>query len=256
MTTDTDVRALRGVDAADVLKGDRRAATLRRTPHGIVFRYDDGYLGEGGPAVATTLPLSSEPLVTAAGAVPAFFAGLLPEGRRLTAVREALKTSLDDELSLVLAIGADPVGDVRVVPAGERPVLPEPTVVWRDGTDISFREVLDRAGLLERRGMAGVQDKASAAMITVPASASGQDAILKLTPPEYPNLVDNEAWFLGLARKSGLPVPAFRIIIDRSGERGLLIDRFDRRVIDGQLVRYAVEDAAQVLGIYPADKYR
>ncbi len=256
MTIATDVRALRDVDVADVLKADRRAATMRRTRDGIVFRYDDGYLGAGGPAIATTLPISSEPLVTAAGAVPPFFAGLLPEGRRLTAVREALKTSLDDELSLVLAIGGDPVGDVRVVPAGERPVLPQPTVVWRDGADISFREVLDRSGLLERRGMAGVQGKASAAMITVPASAGGEDAILKLTPPEFPNLVDNEAWFLGLARKAGLSVPAFRIIVDRTGERGLLIERFDRRVIDGQLIRYAVEDGAQVLGIYPADKYR
>jgi serine/threonine-protein kinase HipA len=213
VTIATDVRALRDVDVADVLKADRRAATMRRTRDGIVFRYDDGYLGAGGPAIATTLPISSEPLVTAAGAVPPFFAGLLPEGRRLTAVREALKTSLDDELSLVLAIGGDPVGDVRVVPVGERPVLPQPTVVWRDGADISFREVLDRSGLLERRGMAGVQDKASAAMITVPASAGGEDAILKLTPPESPNLVDNEAWFLGPASsRRHSTTPAYRCV--------------------------------------------
>jgi serine/threonine-protein kinase HipA len=256
MNDSPDVRRLRSVDVADVLKGERLAATLERSSEGIAFRYVEDYVRAGGPPVATTLPVTLDPIITVAGSVPPFFAGLLPEGRRLTALRDALKTSLDDELSLVLAIGADPVGDVRVVPAGVRPAIPEPTVAWRDGADLSFRDVIADSGLLERRGMAGVQDKASAAMITVPASSSGQDAILKLTPPEYPHLVENEAWFLALARRAGLPVPAFRVITDRTGERGLLIERFDRRVEDDRVERHAVEDGAQVLGIYPSDKYR
>src|SRR5438552_2279477 len=53
------------------------------------------------PAVATTLPVTPEPLVRTGGAVPAYFAGLLPEGRRLGALRRAVKTSADDELSLL-----------------------------------------------------------------------------------------------------------------------------------------------------------
>lgn len=169
LNDELDVRAMRGVDVADVFKGETLAATLERSSSGIVFAYLAEYVQAGGAPVATTLAVTVDPIVTAAGAVPAFFAGLLPEGRRLTALRDALKTSLDDELSLVLAIGADPVGDVRVVPAGARPATPKPMVVWRDGADLSFRDVLAATGMLERRGMAGVQDKASAAMITVPA---------------------------------------------------------------------------------------
>ena len=45
---------------------------------------------------------------------------LLPEGRRLGALRRAVKTSADDELSLLLAVGADAIGDVQVVPSGTR----------------------------------------------------------------------------------------------------------------------------------------
>ena len=47
-------------------------------------------------------PLSEEPVVTRGRGVPAYFAGLLPEGRRLSGLRRALKTSADDELSLLV----------------------------------------------------------------------------------------------------------------------------------------------------------
>ena len=89
---------LRFVEEAVVRKAGVRAGTLRRDRHGIVFEYDADY---GGPPVATTLPLSASPLRTPAGAVPPFFAGLLPEGRRLVALRRAIKTSLDDDLSML-----------------------------------------------------------------------------------------------------------------------------------------------------------
>ncbi len=160
----TNLRDLRRVETADVFKGDRLAATLTRVGVGIEFRYLVEYLADPGPPVATTLGLTAEPVITIAGAVPPFFAGLLPEGRRLTALREAVKTSLDDELSLVLAIGADAIGDVRVVPSNLAPAIPAPTVMWHEGADIDFREVLERNGIVERRGMSGLQDKASVAI--------------------------------------------------------------------------------------------
>ena len=44
-----------------------------------------------------------------------FFAGLLPEGVRLRALVRRVKTSEDDLLSLLVAAGADCIGDVAVV---------------------------------------------------------------------------------------------------------------------------------------------
>jgi serine/threonine-protein kinase HipA len=89
------------VVAADVHKAGRPAARLRRTPDGVEFSYRDDYLAApDARPVATTLPLDDRPVVTPAGAVPPFFAGLLPESRRLSALRRAVKTSADDELAL------------------------------------------------------------------------------------------------------------------------------------------------------------
>ena len=113
------------VAAADVWKGERRAARLERTPVGVRFSYAPDYTG---PPVATTLPVSTEPVLSPGTSLPAYFTGLLPEGRRLGALRRAVKTSADDELSLLLAVGADAIGDVRVVPAGEPPGSVDPRV--------------------------------------------------------------------------------------------------------------------------------
>ena len=189
--------------------------------------------------------------------MPAFFAGLLPEGRRLTGLRLAVKTSADDELSLLLAVGSDPVGDVRVLPENAEPAPPQPLVsVDRSFEEVSFSEVLEAAGVVDPVALAGVQDKASARVLSVPVGQAGRRYILKVDPPEYPHLVTNEHYFLQLAARRRLPVVRAQVVHDMTGRPGLLVERFDRIADgDGRTVRLPVEDGAQVLGIYPADKY-
>jgi serine/threonine-protein kinase HipA len=248
------------VDSADVFKGEVRAGQLQRTEEGVAFVYDAEYLASSGPAVAWTVPPRVEPYLTAGGAVPAFFAGLLPEGARLQAVIAAVKTSPDDEMSLLLAVGSDAVGDVSVVPAGEQPRdLGEAANRVDDSSAVSFRELFSRsvdpATRELDRAIPGVQDKLSDAMISFPVLHEGP-SILKLTPERYPRLVENEAFFLRMAAECGFQVPSFQVVRDRDGETGLLVERFDRRVKDGRLVRIAQEDACQLAGRWPADKYR
>jgi serine/threonine-protein kinase HipA len=245
------------VQSADVYKGEALAAQLKRTPDGTQFRYIDDYLTGGGPSVATTLPLTDEPLIRSAGALPPFFAGLLPEGRRLSSLRRKVKTSADDELSMLLVVGGDTVGDVRVVPHGADLQSPNALVeVKREFSEIRFSDVLDDAGIVDPIAIAGVQDKASARVISVPISSRGRRYILKVDPPEYPLIVQNEDYFLRLARKARFPVVRAKVVNDSTGRAGLLVERFDRvGQPDGSTINLAVEDAAQVLGIYPADKY-
>lgn len=250
---------IKAIRSADVWKGDRLAATLTRTDAGVEFAYTADYLARPGPAVATTLPLTDATTLTPAGAVPAFFAGLLPEGRRLSSLRRAVKTSADDDLTLLIAVGADPVGDVRVFPAGQEPHEVRPLVeVQRGWSEVSFREVLADAGVRDPIALAGVQDKASAGMISLPLHQAGRSFILKIDPPEYRHMVLNENYFLTLARRAGFPVVNAHVVFDREERPGLLVERFDR-VWDertGSVRALPVEDASQLLGLYPADKYQ
>ncbi len=252
------LETLRWVEAADVYKAGRLAAELRREATGVRFTYRAEYLTAKVPPVAFGLPLSTEPVHTRmAGALPPFFAGLLPEGRRLSALRRAIKTSADDELSLLLAVGGDTIGDVQVIAQGEPSEPSSPRLSVDSWETVSFAELLDEIGALDRVALPGVQDKASAAVITLPITRRGERFILKLNPPEFPHLVTNEKFFLDAARSSGLDVAAAELIHDRDDTPGLLVRRFDRRSgPSGTTITLAQEDACQVLGLYPADKYR
>lgn len=96
-----------------------------------------------------------------------------------------------------------------------------------------------------------MQPKVSAEMITLPIKHRGKQFILKLSPTEYPHLVENEHFFIQQAKKAKLPVVEAQIVSDSAGKNGLLVTRFDRN----KHSQYAVEDACQAANRYPADKY-
>ena len=222
---------------------------------GVEFAYTPTYLDSGGRAVATTLPLSEEPVRTTSGAVPPFFANLLPEGRRLTALRRVVKTSPDDELSLLLSVGSDPVGDVQVLTQPDPGVATPVPVVDGAFADLDFADLLATHGIGDPAALAGVQDKVSGRMLTVPLAHGGRAHLLKFEVPEFPRVVEDEAFFLGVARRLRHPVVAAEVVHDRHGRPGLLVTRFDRVPDGDHLRRLAVEDGAQVLGVHPAQKY-
>ncbi len=223
------------------------------------FRYEPGYCGE---ALAFSLPLGPEPVFHGGGALPPFFAGLLPEGRRLNAIVRATKTSADDELTLLLAVGEDTVGDVQVVPdTGEMSGSSRGSWVTdrRPLSEVDFEELFASAvgaAPSDLTAIAGLQDKVSARMISLPVGIQGAARILKLNPPEFPHWVENEAFFVAAAHESKVDAARAELVHDRKGRPGLLVQRFDR-VMDGRdIKRLAQEDACQVMGLYPADKYR
>lgn len=235
---------------AHVWAGDTLAATIARDKTGTTFQYLPEFLHSDRPAIATTLPKDSPPLRLPPGQLPSFFAGLLPEGRRLSALKRAVKTSADDDLGLLLAVGGNTVGNVSVLPEGRKPTVLPSSVNLGDG-GIDFSQILVDAGVGDPHAIAGVQDKASARTIAMPV---GGEAIVKLSPPEYFGLVENE--FSCLQAYRSMPMARKRvvdatIVHDKNGVPGLVVQRFDGRFPD----KYPVEDAAQLLGIYPADKY-
>ena len=245
------VADVRAVSRAIVYKSGVEAAVLERADGGTLFAYLPDY---AGAAVAHTLPRDAPAVFSPSGGVPAFFAGLLPEGRRLAALRRAVKTSADDELSLLLAVGGNTIGDVQVVAEGVAVADPEPRVVLTgSGYEGRFADLFRAEFPVDAVALPGAQEKLSAGMLTLPASVGAEQAICKITPPDYPGVVTNESFFLTRAAALPLPVAHHTVVQDSVGERALLVGRFDRPP-GGR--RLAVEDASQLLGVHPADKYR
>lgn len=252
------------VEVADVFCDEARAGVLERTARGSRFVYEPAFLEvcrRRGWGLGFRVPLT--PVVETVGVnLHAFFAGLLPEGLRLTALERSVKTSADDLLSLLLAAGTEAVGDVRVIVPGQ-PVDSPPALDLGRLDTVSFAEVLAqsldyrRGG--ERRLLAGVQPKVSAAMVTLPVRVRKRtrtEALLKLQPRDLPRLIENEALFMDLARRCGLDVAESSVVYDRDGVAGLLVTRFDRRASSTPPHRLHCEDGCQLLDRYPADKYR
>ena len=253
--------------SVDVYKQQQRVGELLRTPRGASFAYAAEYLATSEPsaraAVAFSMPPRSAPYEVFGTNLHPFFAGLLPEGLRLRALVRSLKTSEDDLFSMLVASGSDTVGDIAIAATGTTPEERAPIADTSKLAELSFAELLDRSlqygdGVGDA-ALAGVQPKVSAAMISFPVRTRDKRRayILKLTPPEYPRLVENEAFFMQLAKAAGLTVARTAVVHDASGASALLVERFDRMPqADGSFLRLHQEDACQLLDLYPADKYR
>ena len=252
-------------DTAIVLRDDATVGQLRRTARGAEFVYEPSFRAAEHPAwdsgIAYRLPYEVAHVETRGTNLHPFFAGLLPEGLRLEALVRRVKTSRDDLLSLVVDAGVDCIGDISVIRDAASPRDATPVVDTTALAELRFADLLEES-LAGKHGreptLPGVQEKVSAAMISLPlkAKTGGNAQILKLVPPKMPRLVENEHFFLRMARASGLDVARAELVHDRDGAAGLLVERFDRAMSKAGVVsKLHQEDACQFLDRYPADKY-
>ncbi|OYY94573.1 MAG: phosphatidylinositol kinase [Hydrogenophilales bacterium 28-61-23] len=201
--------------------------------------------------------------------VPAWFSNLLPEGPLRDLVAKQAGVHASREFFLLRHLGEDLPGAVRIVPddlAGEL-----------DPEEVRYEErEREEAQDTWHFSLAGVQLKFSARKsergLTIPASGRGGDWILKLPDSRYPKVPENEYATMLWARKSGIRVPDVELV-DTSNITGLpatygqyterhalAIRRFDRRFdspFDNPSPdrRIHMEDFAQILGLYPEEKY-
>jgi serine/threonine-protein kinase HipA len=236
--------------AGDVYQGQELIGRLERHARGIRFSAIAGATLPHG-WVATTLPHETADFAE----LPNFFLNLLPEGARLQLLLDSAR-SRDDALELLLRVGWDTIGDIAVLPSGEKPGTRRARVAVKDLGQVSFWELF-RAGASDNADSAipGVQEKVSAATVAFGVRAKGApSAILKLNPRQFPRLVQNEAFFLRMAKGCRLEVNRAQIVHDREGEPGLLVQRFDRK--DRGTEKLHQEDGCQLLDSPPANKYQ
>ncbi|WP_133140913.1 type II toxin-antitoxin system HipA family toxin [Legionella genomosp. 1] len=245
----------KNINKLTIYKNLDRAGLLERTPQGCEFHlYPDYVKTSKLPYFTYCIPNSSPNILISGDNLPPFFAGLLPEGRRLNALISKVKTSNDDLFSLFAAAGSDCIGDIYVGDPLPAEIKEHPRL---DAVNFYayFEELIDPSNsILDNNSLAGVQEKISASMISFPLNIARKNKsyILKLNPKDKNNLIQNELHCLQLAKKCGFTVPKAKIVIDKDSNYGLLIERFDR--INQRKLHQ--EDACQFLNRYPADKYR
>lgn len=249
------------IEELTVFRGPHVAGTLKRTKAGSEFIFDSKFLGlQQYRGLSYTMPKQKDNYTYRGLNLPPFFAGLLPEGLRLKALVKAVKTSEDDMFTLLTAMGERTIGDVYIRSEGFP--RPEPEVPRLDRINFYefFNETL-RVGLPSHgeEVFAGVQEKISASMISLPVKIAKKNRvyILKLDPKDKPHLTQNEYRCLLLAKKCGLEVNSASMVYDKHKNSGLLVERFDRIFNSGNAIQMVhQEDACQFLDLYPADKYR
>ncbi len=262
----------RSRETISVLKSGIFAGTLSRTTHGARFTYDERFRSEALTQHHYGLAFSLSPKqpvfeITGNNLHP-FFAGLLPEGLRLKALRQSLKTSDDDLFTMLAALGSNSIGDVYAEPDYSQEESPEEmNFASSSWEEVSFLELFEesiRSPDFRMReidtGVPGVIPKISASMVSFPIriKKKNREYILKLGTDEHPQLVRNEYFFMQMAGACGFFTAGTTLVRDRDGRDGLLVERFDREFEKEKRMfrRLHQEDACQFLGRYPQDKYR
>lgn len=250
----------RAISELNIFRDGQQAGILRRTAGGCEFVFAEDFLRqENFAGISFCMQKGQVRLINQGVNLFPFFAGLLPEGLRFKSLVRNLKTSEDDLFSLFASIGDQVIGDVyaRIDRSGQETEIPKLREINFYGY---FQKVLANSAITHDEAIAGVQEKLSASMISFPVNIAKENCryILKLNPPDKPNLVENEHFCMELARKCGIETAKTRLVKDRDGNYGLLVTRFDRTWSEktGRFLMHHQEDACQMLDRYPADKYR
>jgi serine/threonine-protein kinase HipA len=235
------------------LYGLRVAELSSARPGQVVCRYTDEALARwpaNTPLLSCSLPLGPRPLQAGN-----FFRGLLPEGRALQALAADANLASYDTFGLLERYGRDVAGAVIVAEQfpGPRPEgveayseetlaaevanLPERPLAIHDDSELSLAGLADELLLVEMApGLWGR-----------PLHGRPSTHILKVEDRRYPGMAEMEVACLRLARAVGLTsVNATTRAI--GGIPCLIVSRFDRRVVGGDVVRLHQEDSCQALG--------
>lgn len=235
-----------GEATAGVFLGTRRVGTLWFRDQFTRFEYED--FAPDHPVLGQGFEDNPVRVRTARVEVPEWFANLLPEPdsplRRFMADRIGIKAQRS--FPLLVHLGNDLPGALRVVLDGASDYASDGTLRFSlAGVQLKFS--------MRRHGRA----------LTLPASGSGGNWIVKLPDRRYDNVPENEYTMLRWAATAGIAVPDIDLMSGSSlvglpdglihdSEQALAVERFDRIDGDG---RIHMEDLAQVREVFPREKY-
>jgi serine/threonine-protein kinase HipA len=257
-------------DTLIVVLGGVFAGTLTRSQGALTFTYDEVY--QSTPAatpLSVSMPLAARTHRSAA--VTSWLWGLLPDNADvLDRWARRFQASASSPFSLLATpVGEDCAGAVQFLrPDRVDAVVGQAgTIEWLDDDQVAARLTTlmgDPAAWLGpdftgQFSLAGAQAKTAlyfdGDLWGLPTGAAPTTHILK---PAIAGLDDhdlNEHLCLDAAHRAGLLVARTRIA--RFQKRtAVVVDRYDRRRVDGGVVRIHQEDLCQALGVAPRRKYQ
>lgn len=257
-------RSANTIHSLDVHLNEVKVGTIVRTPGDFnAFSFDPAYRASGGHPVlslsfrAATGGLRKDPRPVA-GALPAFFANLLPEDKLRAAMEKhhAQTVRPGNDFDLLAALGADLPGAVRVVPSDGDTVAVTALLQDKPKARFSLAGVQMKLSVMKNTGKGGG--------LTVPLGDGDGQYIAKFPSAAFPGVSENEFANLALAEAIGMDVPE-RELVGKDQFEGipeefetlaegqvLLVRRFDR---EAGARRIHIEDFAQLFGIDPGRKY-
>ena len=247
------------------------AGYLSRSENGDTsFYYEEKYVDDGGLPLSLSLPLEIGEYDDVQ--TRAFFGNLLPENAQLQRLLEREGIERSDIVGLLGHLGADCAGAVSCLPIGDPPVK-TPGLLDHDYEPLEDSAIINIVrSLAELRRLpaevddpspvAGVQSKIALTVLPDGRFALPKTGlrvptthILKVPERRRGREARLEEAAALLAAAAGLDVSVPQAI--KVGKYdALLIERFDRQVLDGVVTRIHQEDFAQALGFSSDLKYQ
>ena len=257
-------------DSLLVLLDDVVAGSLQRLAGGrLRFDYVEEYREwPGATPISLSMPLPVRS--HAERSITPWLWGLLPDNDAVLARwARHFHVSLSSPFSLLATqVGEDCAGAVRFVAPDAFDAVPTRSgVTWLTEDEVAerLRDLrTDATSWLGRSftgqfSLAGAQAKTALLYEDgrwgVPSGSRATTHILK---PAVAGLDDhdlNEHLCLDAARRVGLPAVRTKVM-EFAGESAIVIERYDRRSVDGAILRVHQEDLCQALGRAPAQKYQ
>ncbi len=227
----------------------------------IIFQYAD----DARRALSLSLPLEKHSFTSRQ--CEGYFNGLLPESDTVrAALAKRYGISARNDFSLLAAIGYDCPGAVSFSESeedsGELEIPLEGEALSEEALEKHLLE-LPRKPLATgtanmRLSLAGAQDKTALIMLNgalaLPSARTPSTHIIKPAIEHIAHSVENEYICMRVARELGLPVP--EVSMHYANETPYYcIERYDREIVGGNVIRIHQEDLCQALNIKSSLKY-
>jgi serine/threonine-protein kinase HipA len=252
-----------------LLAGEKVGALHQDARGDLSFAYAAAWRERAGAyPLSLSMPLDQPKHGDAA--VRPYLEGLLPDNVGiLERWARQLHSSARNPFGLLAHMGEECAGAVQIVrPEREEALLAAPAgeVRWLSEEEIArrLRDLVANHGTgraPDDRGyfsLAGAQPKTvlirEGDRWGVPSGAVPSTHILKPPAMELDGFAANEHFCLVLAGELGLPA-AHSEVRSFGGEAAIVVERYDRVVADGRVVRVHQEDFCQVMAVPPAGKY-